>query len=70
MHLWKSDQKKRKEKYLQIAGTAAARVQRVHLHLSISSNGCIAPFLMKNVQELALFQLEKELLGAKNVVQF
>ena len=44
----KSDQKKRKEKRLQIAGTAAAWVQRVHLHPSISSNGCIAPVLMKN----------------------
>ena len=33
------------------SGAAAAWVQRVHLHPSISSNGCIAPVLMKNCPE-------------------
>ena len=33
--------------FLSPAGAAAARVQRVHLHPSISSNGRIAPVLMK-----------------------
>ena len=33
---------------ISMAGAAAARVQWVHLHPSISCNGCIAPVLMKN----------------------
>ena len=40
-------------------GAAEARMQRVHLHLSISSNGCIAPVLMKNCLMCGPFSVKK-----------
>jgi len=43
---------------------AAARVQRVHLHPSISSNGCIAPVLMRNCAISGPFSVQK---GASSV---
>ena len=49
-------------KWLSLAwpsGAAAARVQRVHLHPSISSNGCNAPVLMKNCPKSGHFSVQK-----------
>ena len=42
-----------------IAGAAAARVQRVHLHPLISSNGCNAPVLIKNCPMSGPFSVQK-----------
>ena len=42
-----------------LTGAAAARVQRVHLHPLISSNGCIAPVLMKNWPVSVSFIVQK-----------
>ena len=47
------------------AGVAAARVQRVHLHQLISSNGCNAPVLIKNCPISGPFQSKKKLFQSR-----